>query len=421
MSKFKIYGDQKLEGEIRISGAKNSALKLIPAAILADSPSIINNIPDISDIHRLIDISKSIGTNIVFEKNKININPIGINSTKPDEKLIKKLRGSIVIIGPLLAKFGHAIFSEPGGCLIGSRPIDDHLDVFSQLGVKIEKKDNFYHLTGKPKAGHIVLNKISVTATENAIMASVFSPGVTKISVAAAEPEIADLANYLNKMGADIKGAGTHDIVINGVKKLEGTEYNVIPDRIESLTYLIAGIATNSKLKIGPVISDHMNLVIKKLKMAGANIEIRKENDKEYLFTKPYESLIAQNIDTRTYPGFPTDIQSPYAVLMTQALGECEIFETLFEGRFLYIDELKLMGANIEVLSPHIITIKGKTRLKGTNIYSRDIRGGAALVIAGLIASGTTTISNVEFIDRGYEKMDQKLNSVGAKIERIEE
>lgn len=418
MSKFKVEGRNSLEGFIPISGAKNSALKLLSAAILAKSSSSITNIPDISDIHRVIDILKSIGANISFSKNSVEFNPTTINSSSPDQKLIKKLRGSIVVIGPLLAKFGEAVFSKPGGCLIGARPIDDHLDLFRQLGVQVVERDDIYHLKGKPKAAKVVLNKMSVSATENAIMASVLSPGTTTIHVAAAEPEIKDLANFLNKMGAKIKGAGTHDIVIEGVSELNGVSYSVMPDRIEAGTYIMAGLATNSNLRIGPVISDHLSIVLKKLEIAGGKLKVVVEGDKEYIELEKHTGLTATDIDTRTYPGFPTDIQSPFAVLMTQAAGKSTVFETLFEGRFLYIDELKTMGANIDVLSPHLITISGPAKLKGVEIYSRDIRGGAALVMAGLIAKGTTTINGIEYIDRGYEKMDEKFNSVGANIVR---
>lgn len=420
MANFKIEGKSKLIGHIEVSGAKNAALKILPAAILAVSPSVIKNVPDISDIHQIENILESIGAKVLQEGSVVTIDPTGIKSFEPEAKLMKKLRGSIVVVGPLLAKFGRAVFAQPGGCLIGARSIDEHLDVFAQMGVKIDKKDGVYHLKGKPKAGEITLNKMSVTATENAIMASVLSKGITKIFVAAAEPEIVDLANYLNKMGANIKGAGTHTITITGVKNLSGVNYEVIPDRIEAGTYLIAAIATNSAITIGPVIPDDMSLVFKKLKSAGAKFKIVSKNNRWYIETTKRGDLTATNLDTRTYPGFPTDLQSPYAVLMTQANGKCQIFETLFEGRFLYLDELKMMNARAEVLSQHIIQIYGPTKLKATHISSRDIRGGAALVIAAMLAEGETIISDIEFIDRGYEKMDEKLREAGVKIERTE-
>lgn len=419
MAKFEIEGGQRLHGTITISGAKNAALKILPASILADSPSEISNIPVISDITVMANILCTIGAKIEIKGHTAIIDPTGINSYRPDTDLMKHLRGTIVLVGPLLSKFGHAEFSQPGGCLIGARPIDDHLDLFRQMGVKIEQKNDKYILTGKPKACDIVLNKLSVSATENAIMATVLSPGITKIHVAAAEPEIADLANYLNKMGAKISGAGTHDIVIEGVAKLRGAKHDIVPDRVEAGTYLMAAIATNSEVKIGPVVPDHLNIVIKKLQATGARIDIVEEDGQKYFQTRHHKGLKAENIDTRTYPGFPTDLQSPFVTLMTQAEGTSQIFETLFEGRFLYLEELTTMGAKAEIVSQHIINVTGKTDLKSKELFSRDLRGGAALVIAGLIAEGRTIINGLEFIDRGYEDMDGKLRAAGAKIRRV--
>lgn len=421
MAKFEIEGQQKLHGTINISGAKNAALKILPACILADTPSEISNIPDISDITVMADILRSIGAKIEIENHSAIIDTAKIDTYKPNTDLMKHLRGSIVLIGPLLAKFGHAEFSQPGGCLIGARPIDDHLDVFHQMGIKISLKNDKYFLVGKPKAGEVVLNKLSVTATENAIMATVLSPGITNIHVAAAEPEIADLANFLNKMGAKISGAGTHDITIEGVSKLRGTKHDIIPDRVEAGTYLIAAIATNSEVKIGPVIPNHMNMVIKKLQAAGAKIDVIDLNGQKYFKTREHKELSSVDIDTRTYPGFPTDLQSPFVALMTQAKGTSQIFETIFEGRFLYLEELMTMGAKAEILSQHIIKITGITTLRGKEIFSRDIRGGAALVIAALVAKGKTIINGLEFIDRGYEDMDGKLQTAGVKIKRIKD
>ncbi len=417
--KFKVRGQKKLSGEVKINGAKNAALKIIPAAILGSSPSVIKNVPKISDIEKLIEIIKSLGAEIKFTGNNIEINPEKIKTFCLDEDLVKKLRGSIVLAGPLLAKFGEVILNQPGGCLIGARPIGDHLDVFRQMGVDIKKEGDNFHLIGKPKSGHIVLGKISVTATENAIMASVFSQGITKIHVAAAEPEIKDLADFLNKMGAKIKGAGTHEIEIEGVKNLNGAEYEVLPDRIEAGTYIVAGILTDSEIVVGPIISCHNDLFFKKLKDAGAKFEFFEKDGKEYVRTLSGRKLIACDIDARTYPGFPTDLQPQYSVLMTQADGRTEIFDTLFDGRFRYVEELKLMKAKVEILNPNRIAVEGPTRLKGAEVSSLDIRGGAAVVLASLVAEGETTINNIEFIDRGYEDMDGKLRGLGANIERI--
>lgn len=420
MSKFCINGGKKLNGEINISGAKNSALKILTAAILTKEESTISNVPDIIDIRSMIKIVESIGAKINFSNNTLTIDPSDIDSCSPDKSLTNKLRGSIVLVGPLLARFGEANISKPGGCLIGARPIDDHIDVFTQLGVKVTEKDNEYVFSGKPKANEVTLSKLSVTATENAIMASVLSTGVTNIYVAAAEPEIVDLAEFLNKMGAKIKGAGTHEITVTGVNELHGAKHDVMPDRLEAATYLMFAIATNSTLTIKPIVPQHMSIILKKLREAGGKFEIIKKGNFQCIETFKRDSLKPVSIDTRTYPGFSTDMQSPYVTLMTQASGESQVFETLFEGRFLYVDELKLMGAKIDFLSPHLIKITGPTALKPGVIVSRDLRGGAALVMAGLIAKGTTTIESTEYIDRGYEAMDKKLLQVGASIQRIE-
>jgi UDP-N-acetylglucosamine 1-carboxyvinyltransferase len=418
MAKFRIHGDKKLKGEITVSGAKNAALKIIPAAILASTPSTISNVPDILDIEKIIEILRSINAEISFENNVVTLDPRKINSSHPDEKLVKKLRGSVVLVGALLSKYGRAVFSQPGGCLIGTRAIDDHLDLFRQLGVKIDIKDNKYFLKGKPKAGKIVLNKLSVTATENAILATVLSKGVTEIHVAAAEPEIADLANYLNKMGAKIEGAGTHNISVTGVSKLEGVSYEILSDRIEAGTFIIAGIALNSEITVGPFIPNHLDIVLKRLEDAGAKFKIFSRGDKYYLKTLKSKGLIGADVDTRPYPGFPTDLQSPYAVLATQCRGTTRIFETMFEGRFAYLEELKKLQASAEVINSHEIEICGPRKLIGGDISSQDIRGGAALVIAALLASGETVIDDIEFVDRGYENIDEKLRAIGADIIR---
>ncbi|MEK9156311.1 MAG: UDP-N-acetylglucosamine 1-carboxyvinyltransferase [Patescibacteria group bacterium] len=419
MSKIKIVGRKELSGEIKVSGAKNAALKILPAAILADSASTIHNVPDILDVRRMEDILRSVGVKIWVDGDTVTLDPRQINNNQPEARLMRKLRGSIVLVGPLLARFGEVNFSQPGGCLIGARPIDDHLDLFAQMGVEIRRHGRNYHLKGKPRAADITLNKMSVTATENAIMAAVLSSGTTRIHVAAAEPEIADLARFLNRMGAKVRGAGTHDITIEGVSNLKGADHIVVPDRIEAGTFLMAALATNSKLIVGPIVPEHLSIVLKKLRDTGADIDILARQGQRYLEVKKHAKLKPVSIDTRTYPGFPTDLQSPYAALMTQANGPSRIFETIFEGRFSYLSEMAKMGAKHEVLSPHIIQIFGPTPLRGKRLTCSDLRGGAALVIAGLIANGETVIDQCEFIDRGYENIDGKLSQAGAEIFRI--
>ncbi len=420
MAKYAIKGKNNLSGEYEVSGAKNSALKLLAASILGDGESIINNIPDIIDIHKMEDILVGLGCKLDITDHTVKINPNSIHTRKLDSELTKKIRASIVLAGPMLAKFSEVQIAQPGGCLIGARPIDDHIDVLSQFGVKVSVSGEYFHFVGKPVAGEITLPEMSVTATENAMMAAVLSEGTTHIRVAAAEPEIADLANFLNCMGADIKGAGTHEIVIKGVDKLKGCHYSVMPDRIEAATALMIACATSSELLIGPLIAANLSLVFKKLIAAGANFSIIKKNNFDYIKTSGEQDIHGVNINTRTYPGFPTDLQSVYAALMTQAKGETRIFETIFESRFGYTEELRKMGAKINIVSPHIINIKGPTKLKPSHIDAFDIRGGGALVLAALCTPGTTVIDHVEMIERGYEHLDLKLTKIGADIQRIE-
>jgi UDP-N-acetylglucosamine 1-carboxyvinyltransferase len=415
MSKYKILGGEHLKGNVRVSGAKNSALKIIAASIMGDSPSVIHDVPRILDIEKLESIIEKAGAKIDVDGNTVRIDPSGIKATKLDHDLVKQLRGSIVLAGPMLSRFKEVEFAQPGGCLIGARPIDTHLHVFSQFGITMEEGKDSYTLRGKPKASDVTLRELSVTATENAIMSAVMAPGATTIHAGACDPEIEDLINFLNKMGAKIETHFGHKIVISGVDKLSGSEHTVIPDRIEAGTYLLAALATNSEITIENVNTEHIKHVISRIKSSGAELVI--EDNKVSTFK--HQALKAIDIDTRTYPGFPTDLQSQYAVYSCVTDGSTRIFETIFESRFGYIEELKKMGADISIEGPHVVYIHGPVTLQGTEIDALDIRGGAALVMAGLIASGTTIISNIELIKRGYEKMAEKLVSLGVKIEEI--
>lgn len=419
MSKFVIQGNANLTGSVTISGAKNAALKIIAASLMAETASTIENVPNISDINTLEDIIRSIGAKITVRGNSVTIDPTSIDKTVLDHDLTKKLRGSIVLAGPIIGKYGKVTFAQPGGCLIGARPIDSHLDIMRQFSVKVESTNDSYSLLGKPKAADIILPEMSVTATENAIMTAVLAEGISTISVANVEPEIGELIDYLNGMGAKISGRDTHKLQIEGVSKLLGIRHRIMPDRIEAGTFLCLAIASNSNITICDVVPDHMSIVTKKLLDMGAKFSFEKTTDgKINIVTQKRGVLNSIDIDPRTYPGFPTDLQSVYAVLSTQSDGPTRIFETLFESRFGYISELKKMGVNISIESPHIVYIYGPEPLNSAKITSSDIRAGAALVIAALIASGETTIDNVEFIDRGYEKLDEKLRSLGANIER---
>jgi UDP-N-acetylglucosamine 1-carboxyvinyltransferase len=377
----------------------------------------------------MIEVIESVGAKVEFSGNSLTVDASNVNSPQPDETPIKKLRGSVVIIGPLLSIFGKATFSEPGGCLIGSRPIDYHLKAFSDLGVKVveNQNDNKYQLKASDKyySGdqEIALEEMSVTTTENVLMGSVLRKGKTTIRICACEPEIVDLANFLNKAGAKITGAGTHTITIEGVEKLRPVEYEIMPDRIEIGTIAIAAAICGGNVEITNVIPEHLALVLKKFQDSQMDFRfLPTENGGTKMIIKQKRKLIAPKakwIDTRPYPGFPTDLQAPFTVLMTQAEGRSKIFETIFESRFDYVKWLIEMGANIDIVNPFVIEIDGPNKLVGKEIECSDLRGGAALLLAGLCAEGETKVKNIDFIDRGYEKMETRLNKLGADIERI--
>lgn len=430
MAKFKIQGKRKLQGEFFVSGAKNAALKMLAASVMIKGKTILHNVPKILDIYRMVEVIESIGAKTNFDGNILTIDASDVNSFQPDEKPINKLRGSVVIIGPLLSMFGEVIFSEPGGCLIGSRPIDYHIRAFEDLGVSlVSPSDNGkYHL----KVGDrylsgdqdITLEEMSVTTTENVIMGSILRKGKTTIRICACEPEIIDLANFLNKAGAKISGAGSHTITIEGVNKLEPVEYTIMPDRIEVGTIAIAAAICGGEVIIKKMVPGHISLVLNKFKDSGIDFVIEPSEAGFSQMTIDQKSEIiapdAKWIDTRPYPGFPTDLQAPFTVLMTQAKGRSKIFETIFESRFDYVKWLIEMGANIDVVNPFIVETEGPSKLVGKNIDCTDLRGGAALLLAGLCAEGETIIDNIEYIDRGYENIEIRLNNLGADIERIE-
>lgn len=430
MAKFKINGRQKLHGDFVVYGAKNAALKMVAASVMIPGITTLKNVPKIVDIFRMIEVIESLGATTKFDEHTLTIDATNVKSFSPDEKPIKKLRGSVVIIGPLLSRFGKAHFSEPGGCLIGSRPIDTHLKAFEDMNVSVEisdKGEKFFLQAGSLyKKGDIevVLSEMSVTATENVMMAAVLRNGKTTIKVCACEPEIVDLADFLNSAGAKISGAGSHTIVVEGVTSLNSQEHTVIPDRIEVGTIIISAAVCGGRVCIKNIIPDHLALVFSKFEEMSVDFEIipGKEGYADVVVNQRSQ-LVAPNsskLDVRQYPGLPTDLQAPLAVLATQSKGKTRIFETLFNSRFDYTKWLVEMGAKIDILNPFLIEINGPVILHGQNIESSDIRGGAALVIAALCARGTTIISNIEYIDRGYEDIDIRLRSIGAEIERVD-
>lgn len=412
MKIMQIEGGRKLEGTIRISGAKNATVALIPAAILTDEEATICNIPEITDTEALCDILKELKVDVKRASESIVINPKYMENIEIAEEFSKKLRASYYFMGALLGKYKKAVMYFPGGCSIGARPIDLHLKGFEALGAKVTNEKNKYIVEAEElKGANIYLDIASVGATINIMLAAVRAKGKTVIDNAAKEPEIVNVATFLNNMGAKITGAGTSTIKIEGVDHLHKCFHEVIPDRIEAGTYIIIGALCGSPLKVDNVIPEHIDSLLSKLEEMGVELEV----GADYVLVSNNNEYRATNIKTAVYPGFPTDLQQPFTVLQTQCSGKSKTTETIWENRFMHIPYLKDLGADI-VVKNQTATVVGPTELKGTNVVATDLRAGAAMVAAGLKATGTTTITNVEHILRGYEQIVEKLTNVGAKI-----
>ena len=411
MSRLIIEGGKKLEGEIKISGSKNAALPIIAATILNAGVTTLYNVPDIQDVNTMFEILKKIGGTVKKKNNKIIIDTSKIHTYEIPDELMRQMRSSVILAGALIGKYHRAKFSCPGGCDIGSRPIDLHLKGFEKLGVEIKGEYGEIFCNAEKIIGtHIHLDFPSVGATENIVLASCLGEGTTIITNAAREPEIDDMIKYLNKMGAKINGAGSDKIEIIGVKRLSEVSYNVMPDRIEAGTYLAAGAITGGNIKLINVNSFHIEPILNKLEETNCKLNI----DKNCIELTAPKRIKAVDIKTMPYPGFPTDMQSIFGLLST-AKGTSIITENIFESRYKYVQELIRMGAKISIEGRTAI-IKGTKRIQGTNVVATDLRGGAALVIAGLYAKGITQVDNIHYILRGYEKIDEKLKKLGAKI-----
>lgn len=418
MAKLIIEGGHRLTGEVTVSGSKNAVLPILAAALLADGECLIENAPNLSDVETLGDILRGLGAQVTRTHNTLVVNASKVSECRPDPALVGNLRGSILVMGPLLARLGCVTVPHPGGDRIGPRPIDTHLKALEGLGAKTRIEGSFYHLeSARLKGNKVVLDELSVTATENLLMASVLATGVTEIRLAAAEPEVVNLAEFLKSMGAKIEGEGTHTIRVEGVEKLNGGRVRIMPDRLEAATLAVAAAVTQGDVLIHGFMTDHLDAVVNKLREANVSFESEGEN----LKVTQRSFLRALNIRTDIYPGFPTDLQAPFAVLLTQAAGTSLIFETLYAGRLNYGLELLKMGANITLLDQHRLQIVGPTPLQAKEIDSLDIRAGATLVLASLIASGRSSIGGFELVDRGYERIDEKLQRLGAKLRRVEE
>lgn len=396
---------------------KNAATPIIAATLLTSEECVISNVPKISDVMRMLDILKNLGASVEWTgDHEVTICTKDADIKLLDEESVKCMRSSILFLGPMLARFKKVTIPEPGGCIIGNRPPDTHFYALEKLGAKVARTNGHFNLETDGLVGTlIILPEFSVTATENLLMAASLAKGETEVHLAAAEPHVQDLIKFLGEMGAKISGTGTHTLKISGVEKLHGARHTLIPDQIEIGTLAVAAAVSGGEVTIENIIPEHLEIILLKLKEAGVNLEV----GKDFLKIKPSAGLRAFRLQTLPYPGFPTDLQAPFGVLATQCNGTTLIADPLFEGRMGYVGELVKMGANAIVADPHRVIITGPTPLAGQEIKSFDLRAGATLIIAGLIASGETIINEAEIVDRGYERIDERLRGLGADIKRI--
>jgi UDP-N-acetylglucosamine 1-carboxyvinyltransferase len=419
MQKFIIKGKEILKGEIDIAGAKNSALKLLPAALLTNEECRFTNVPEIKDVEILIKILKNIGVKIKrLKKGSYVVKCDRINKIELDRDLVAKLRASIMLIAPMLVKLGEVKFPHPGGCIIGKRPIDMYIQGYKCMGAQVTESDNYYHIKAKKLSGcKYVFPWISHTVTESMILSAVLAEGTTELINAACEPEVVALCEFLRNCGAKIKGDGTNYIKISGVKKLTGAKVEIIPDRIEAGTFAILAALIGDGIKLNKCNPLHLEVFLQMLKRAGVKFDY----GKDYMYIYPTNKLKAVEARTHEYPGFATDLQAPFTILMTQANGLSLIHETIYEGRLFYTDTLNKMGANIIMCDPHRVVVNGPSKLYGTKMDSPDLRAGISLVLAAMIAEGKSEIENIYQIDRGYEDIEKRLTKLGADIKRIED
>ena len=421
MARYEVIGGNPLNGTVTISGAKNAAVAILPAALLVDGVCRIENVPDISDVRILLSILEGMGAKVSKEENgTVIIDSTDIHCTNPDAELVKKMRASYYLMGVLLGRFGKAHVALPGGCNFASRPIDQHIKGFAALGADVEETEDYVELNPGPdglQGNRISLDVVSVGATVNIMLAAVLLPGQTIIENAAKEPHIVDLANFLNTMGARVSGAGTDTVKIKGVDRLQGGTYAIIPDQIEAGTYLAAVAATSGNVLIKNVIPKHMECITSKLEEMGAEII----NYDDAIRIRCDGRMQHTTVKTRPYPGFPTDMQAQICVCMALASGVSRLTESVYETRFFgYCSELESMGADIQINGKTAI-VTGTDKLYGATVTARDLRAGAALVIAGLAADGTTFVKNIHYVERGYERLIEKFTALGAQIRRIED
>jgi UDP-N-acetylglucosamine 1-carboxyvinyltransferase len=417
VDKLQIQGGVPLEGEVRISGAKNATLPILAGALLADGPVVVGNVPHLKDVTTTVELLGGMGATVTIdERMRIEVDPTTVRDYSAPYELVKTMRASILVLGPLVARYGRADVSLPGGCAIGARPVNIHVAGLQALGADITIDGGYIRArAARLRGARLVLDTVTVTGTENLMMAATLAEGETVIENAAREPEVVDLANFLISMGAKIRGAGTDTIVVEGVERLSGTHYEVLPDRIESGTYLVAGAITGGHVRIKNTRPDHLDAVLMKLQEAGAKVGVG-ENWVEV----DMRGRRPRAVDVRTapYPAFPTDMQAQFAALNTVAQGVGTIIETIFENRFMHMLEMRRLGAEIR-LEGNTAIIHGVTRLKAAPVMATDLRASASLVLAGLVAEGRTEVERIYHIDRGYEAIEEKLAQLGAQIRRV--
>lgn len=417
--RYRIQGGVPLKGDVTISGSKNAALPLIAASVLCKGETVLTNVPFLRDIKVMLQILDYLGAQTSFQDGTVRIQTQNLQSRAIPAEFVSKLRGSIVLLGPLLARFGVVEMCYPGGCVLGKRPVEAHIRALTQLGAEDMSSDDVLHLQGTLKPGHVILPEFSVTATENAILAAALTPGESRIEMAAAEPHVQAVEKFICAMGAEVEGIGTHTVTVRGRTQLACAEYRVPSDYIEAGGLAIATLVTRGKVRLHDVEYDHLTNFLDVLRRMGA--EWKYDASEKVLFVDgEISSLNAIEARTNIFPGLPTDLQAPLGVAMTQAKGVSRLFERLFEGRMAYLYELEKMGAHVEILNSHQALIIGPTTLRGHTVASNDIRAGAAMVVAALCAEGETTITDVRYIERGYDHLDDKLRSLGAKITKIE-
>ncbi len=419
MDKLRITGGRTLSGSLRVSGAKNAALPILAGTLLADEPVTLSNVPHLQDVTTMIELLGCMGARVlVDEKMRVEVSADSLAQLRAPYELVKTMRASFVVLGPLLARFGEAEVSLPGGCAIGARPVDQHVKGLEALGAEISVNEGYVRgkVGGRLRGADFAFDMVTVGATENLMMAAALAEGVTRLRNAACEPEVADLGDFLNAMGAKVSGHGSPEIRIEGVPRLHGCEYRVMPDRVEAGTYLIAVAATGGRIRLTDVRPDTLTAVLDKLVESGAEIEV---GDDWIELDMHGRRPRAVDITTAPYPGFPTDMQAQYLAMNAIAEGTSEVSETIFENRFMHVQELSRLGADIELHGPSSVSVRGVPSLKAAPVMATDLRASFSLVVAALVAEGTTLIDRIYHIDRGYETIEEKLKLLGAEVQRV--